>query len=1187
MSYSVEIIESSSNILEVSSIIGDNPPTIEILQDNISNIAIQHDVMLFPSDFDDITKGIISTTLVGSSGVVVSPLSSGLINISTIGLQPSGNYSVVGHTHSSSNITDFSSGVSGLLPVKNITAGSGVSVSSSSGNFTVAITGQFGLTDEQVDDRVAGLLKSGSYVNLNYEDNTNALTISVTGLQPSGSYAPSIHNHNSSDINDFSGAVSGLLPVKDILSGSGISINNTQGNFTVSVTGQFGLTSEQVDDRVSNLLKAGNYVNLNYDDNNDSLTIGITGLQPSGNYSTDGHTHSISEITNLQSSLDSKQPSGSYALSSHTHTASQITDFDSNVSGLLPVKNITGSTYANVTNSSGVFNISITGLQPSGSYANTSHTHIINDISGLQTALDSKQPSGNYSLASHTHISSNITDFNSSVSGLLPVKNVLGSGYVNVSSSSGNYTVSVSGLQPSGNYADLIHNHGNITSSGTLSTTYNNASDNYILSINNDGYIAGFSSVRSHALWNDISDEVAMTVGDGEIIWGTTYTDWATVFRDSIAAAPTDHYHGNISSSGAIGLTSGLLVTTGASGILTTSSGITSSYISNFNSSVSGLLPVKDIVAGTGIAVSSLSGTYTVNSTLNSVAESASIVTSVFNKTGSPIPKMSVVYINGGQGDQPTISLAIASGEMTSSKTYGITQEAISNMSAGKVVVLGALTGVNTDQFNPNSPQGDINGTTLWLSPTIPGSITTTKPSAPYHMVSVGTVVRTHQNEGVIEVRIQNGFELEELHNVAISGVSAGQYLQYNGSGLWVPTSSGNFNYVGINSQETSLFSAKLFVEGVGAFGENPHYVLIGNDLIGGELGISTQDDYLAVKLTSDNTIRYGGTDMNPCIVISSGSANVGIGTATPSGKLEINGNLRVKDSTNGVGIAYFESIGASGDALSVRSDAAGNLYLTATNAYIKVGNQTSDVNLVAGNGPVVIGHSSAQTAANQFIRFGPAGTERMRLNASGYLGIGTTSPSGQLHVVGTGIFTNNILVNDVPVSVSGHAHSSSDITNFNSSVSGLLPSISGIGYITSSFSNNIYTISTSGLQPSGNYSLDGHTHLSSNITDFNSSVSGLLPITNIVAGSNISISASGTVYTISSSGVGGGGIGGSGTSNYLSKWTNSSTLASSIVYDNGTNIGIGSANPSEKLEVAGNIKANNIIHPFLLCGGM
>jgi hypothetical protein len=56
----------------------------------------------------------------------------------------------------------------------------------------------------------------------------------------------------------------------------------------------------------------------------------------------------------------------------------------------------------------------------------------------------------------------------------------------------------------------------------------------------------------------------------------------------------------------------------------------------------------------------------------------------------------------------------------------------------------------------------------------------------------------------------------------------------------------------------------------------------------------------------------------------------------------------------------------------------------------------------------------------------------------------------------------------------------------------------------------------TSSLQVNGTgVSISGHTHTSSNITDFNSSVSGLLPVTNIVAGSGIGVSSTSGVFTV------------------------------------------------------------------------
>jgi len=181
--------------------------------------------------------------------------------------------------------------------------------------------------------------------------------------------------------------------------------------------------------------------------------------------------------------------------------------------------------------------------------------------------------------------------------------------------------------------------------------------------------------------------------------------------------------------------------------------------------------------------------------------EASVIKTNAFNETGSSIPKFSVVYINGGHGDNPTINLAVASGEYTSSKTYGITATNIDHMSIGPVVVMGALSGLNTDQFNPTAPTGNVNGVSLWLSPTTPGGVTTTKPSAPNHTVYVGTIVRTHQNEGIVEVRIQNGYELEELHNVKINSIQNNDVLVYNsGTSLWENNNKAVFsNTVGIS----------------------------------------------------------------------------------------------------------------------------------------------------------------------------------------------------------------------------------------------------------------------------------------------------------------------------------------------------------------------------------------------------
>jgi hypothetical protein len=45
-------------------------------------------------------------------------------------------------------------------------------------------------------------------------------------------------------------------------------------------------------------------------------------------------------------------------------------------------------------------------------------------------------------------------------------------------------------------------------------------------------------------------------------------------------------------------------------------------------------------------------------------------------------------------------------------------------------------------------------------------------------------------------------------------------------------------------------------------------------------------------------------------------------------------------------------------------------------------------------------------------------------------------------------------------------------------------------------------------------------------------------------------------------------GVDGTGTANYVAKWSDTDTITNSVIYDNGTNVGIGTAFPGARLEV-------------------
>ena len=152
------------------------------------------------------------------------------------------------------------------------------------------------------------------------------------------------------------------------------------------------------------------------------------------------------------------------------------------------------------------------------------------------------------------------------------------------------------------------------------------------------------------------------------------------------------------------------------------------------------------------------------------------------NNTGSTIPAASVVYINGASGGVPLFVLAQANSSTASDTTFGVTMNSIANGSNGTVITAGILSNVNTSAWPV--------GTLLWLSPTTAGGLTSTMPSAPNHSVFIGFVTTQSSGSGQISINIQNGYHLEELHNVAISSPANQDLLSYNSStSLWNNTS--------------------------------------------------------------------------------------------------------------------------------------------------------------------------------------------------------------------------------------------------------------------------------------------------------------------------------------------------------------------------------------------------------------
>ena len=157
------------------------------------------------------------------------------------------------------------------------------------------------------------------------------------------------------------------------------------------------------------------------------------------------------------------------------------------------------------------------------------------------------------------------------------------------------------------------------------------------------------------------------------------------------------------------------------------------------------------------------------------------ITQQVKNDAGVAITLGQAVYVSGANGTNVLVKLAKADAEATSSKTTGLLAENLAINGIGNIVTEGMLGGLNTSTATAGDP--------VWLSPTTAGGLIfgiANKPKAPSHMVFIGFVLRAHATNGEIYVKVQNGFELDELHDIAITSPAAGDVIVRNaGNTLW------------------------------------------------------------------------------------------------------------------------------------------------------------------------------------------------------------------------------------------------------------------------------------------------------------------------------------------------------------------------------------------------------------------
>jgi len=275
-----------------------------------------------------------------------------------------------------------------------------------------------------------------------------------------------------------------------------------------------------------------------------------------------------------------------------------------------------------------------------------------------------------------------------------------------------------------------------------------------------------------------------------------------------------------------------------------------------------------------------------------------SIISYVTNADSITITKGQVVYAFGGTGDRMTVKLASNIGDSTSAQTVGIVlSTSIAANQKGFIIFQGLLDNLS---ILPTATWAD--GDPVYLGTTA-GSITKIKPYAPNHLVYIG-IVTTASNgtAGRMYVRVQNGYELDELHNVQAqtptlkdtlyydNTVSPAQWKTASISSILGYTPANNANVVHLTGDET-IAGAKTFTDNLTA----GRYLYSGGSIFP-EFGST-------FYINGDTRTHYFGGGISNAqnnLQVSNGTLSISLQTANTIASFDANKNVVSLTTANG-----------------------------------------------------------------------------------------------------------------------------------------------------------------------------------------------------------------------------------------------------------------------------------------------
>jgi len=524
------------------------------------------------------------------------------------------------------------------------------------------------------------------------------------------------------------------------------------------------------------------------------------------------------------------------------------------------------------------------------------------------------------------------------------------------------------------------------------------------------------------------------------------------------------------------------------------------------------------------------------------------------------------VRVSGAQGQRLAVALAQANNDANSADTIGLVTETIATNQEGFIMTVGQLENINTT----GSLQGEtwVDGDVLYLSPTTAGAITKVKPTGNGHIVVIGYVEYAHQNNGKIYVKVMNGWELDELHDVDIVTPANNEALIYESStSLWknktIATALGF----------TPVTSARLI---------NTTSPLVG----GGDL---STDRTLSIPAATTSVNGYlTSTDWT---TFNSKQNALGYTPVPTSRTLTINGTTQDLSADRTFTVTAANIYTADGTLTGNRTVTSGGYTLTFTGNLVS----NSNVRAKGANDGTATGastHIDFITALNygrvQVYNYTTATILPLQLSASEVsIGGSPNTSTYQLNVQGSSntLFSHS---GDLSIALRSGATTSSQIF-FEQSTTNKF----SIGYVNATAGLRIFNwdlVSAAGaiFSATNNWSIGSTTDAGYRL-DVNGTarVSSNLTASSFIKSGGTSsqyLMADGSTSTLTNP------VTGTGTTNYLPKWTSGTALGNSIITDSGSIVTVGGVlsvsaaniNLSNNYNLTGRNAANTLNLPLI-----